>query len=42
MKRFVEGEDRRQAILLPEYLDDYVLNNPANSPSRHAANRCEG
>src|SRR6266478_6745920 len=24
MKRFVECEDRRQAILLPEYLDDYV------------------
>jgi hypothetical protein len=24
MKRFVEGEDRRQAVLFPEYLDDYV------------------
>jgi transposase len=24
LKRFVEGEDRRQGILLPEYLDDYV------------------
>jgi transposase len=24
MKRFVEGEDRRQAVLLPEFLDDYV------------------
>src|SRR5476651_2003606 len=24
MKRFVEGENRRQAVLLPEYLDDYV------------------
>src|SRR5271167_3510674 len=24
MKRFVEGEDRRQAYLLPEALDDYV------------------
>src|ERR1017187_8422745 len=24
MKRFVEGEDRRQGALLPEYLDDYV------------------
>jgi len=24
MKRFVECEDRRQAVLLPEYLDDYV------------------
>ncbi|MDF2969954.1 MAG: hypothetical protein K0R61_404, partial [Microvirga sp.] len=23
MKRFVEGEDRRQATLLPECLDDY-------------------
>jgi len=24
MKRFVEGGDRRQGVLLPEYLDDYV------------------
>jgi transposase len=24
MKRFVEGEDRRQGALLPEYLEDYV------------------
>jgi transposase len=24
MKRFIEGEDRRQAVLLPKYLDDYV------------------
>src|SRR5271163_1169221 len=24
MKRFVEGEDRRQGVLLPEYLDDYI------------------
>jgi hypothetical protein len=24
MTRFVQGEDRRQGILLPEYLDDYV------------------
>ena len=24
MKRFVEGEDRRQGVLLPEYLDDDV------------------
>ena len=24
MKRFVECEDRRQGVLLPEYLDDYV------------------
>jgi transposase len=29
MKRFVECEDRRQGVLLPEYLDDYVgENNP--------------
>src|SRR6516225_446608 len=29
MKRFVEGEDRRQAALLPHCLDDYVTeNNP--------------
>jgi hypothetical protein len=24
MKRFVEGEDRRQGVLLPGYLDDFV------------------
>ena len=24
MKRFVECEDRRQGVLLPEYLDDFV------------------
>jgi transposase len=24
MRRFVEGEHRRQGVLLPEYLDDYV------------------
>jgi len=24
MKRFVEGEDRRRGVLLPEYLDDFV------------------
>ncbi len=29
MKRFVEGADRRQGLLLPEYLDEYVSeNNP--------------
>ena len=29
MKRFVESESRRQGVLLPEYLDDYVSeNNP--------------
>ena len=27
MKRFVEGEDRRQATLLPACLDDYVASN---------------
>ena len=27
MKRFVEGEDRRQATLLPECLDDYVTDD---------------
>jgi hypothetical protein len=24
MKRFVEGEDRRQGVLLPEFLNDWV------------------
>jgi transposase len=29
MKRFVEGEDRRQGVLLPEYLDEYIAeDNP--------------
>jgi hypothetical protein len=29
MRRFVEGEDRRQAFLLPESLDDFVTeDNP--------------
>src|SRR5450756_881544 len=29
MKRFIEGEDRQQIILLPESLDDYVAeDNP--------------
>ena len=29
MKRFIEGEDRRQATLLPDCLDDYVTeDNP--------------
>lgn len=27
MKRFIEGEDRRQATLLPDCLDDYVAND---------------
>jgi transposase len=29
MKRFVEGEDRTQGILLPEFLDDYVAEDNA-------------
>ena len=29
MKRFIRGEDRTQATLLPELLDDYISeNNP--------------
>jgi transposase len=29
MKRFVEGEDRTQGVLMPEFLDDYVTeDNP--------------
>src|SRR6478672_3836051 len=29
MKRFIEGQDRSQATLLPEYLDDYIAeDNP--------------
>jgi transposase len=29
MKRYVEGEDRSQATLLPEYLDDYIAEDNA-------------
>lgn len=29
MKRFVEGEDRRQGFLLPEFLDDYITEENA-------------
>ena len=32
MKRFIEGEDRSQATLLPEYLDDYIAEeNPVRA-----------
>ena len=32
MKRFVEGEDRRQGVLLREFLDDYVAeDNPVRA-----------
>ena len=32
MKRFIEGEDRGQGTLLPELLDDYVVeNNPVRA-----------
>jgi transcriptional regulator of heat shock response len=32
MKRFIEGEDRRQATLLPDSLEDYVTeDNPVSS-----------
>src|SRR5499427_11048044 len=32
MKRYVEGEDRSQATLLPEYLDDYIAeDNPVRA-----------
>ena len=30
MKRFIEGEDRSQSTLFPEYLDDYIAeDNPS-------------
>ena len=36
MGRFVEGEDRRQGVLLPELLDDYVSEeNPVRVHSLH-------
>lgn len=32
VKRFVEGEDRTQGVLLPEFLDDYVAeDNPVRA-----------
>ena len=32
MKRYVEGEDRSQATLLPEYLEDYIAeDNPVQA-----------
>ena len=32
MKRFVEGEDRTQGVLLPEFLEDYVAqDNPVRA-----------
>jgi hypothetical protein len=32
MKRFAEDEDRKQAVLLPEYLEDYVSDdNPVRA-----------
>ena len=32
MKRFVEGKDRTQGVLLPEFLDDYVAeDNPVRA-----------
>jgi len=32
MKRYIEGEDRSQATLLPEYLDDYIADdNPVRA-----------
>src|SRR4030095_6760253 len=32
MKRYVEGEDRNQATLLPDYLDDYIAeDNPVRA-----------
>ena len=32
MSRFIEGEDRNQATLLPEYLDDYIAeDNPVRA-----------
>ena len=35
MKRFVEGEDRTQGVLLPEFLDDYVAeDNPVRVDRR--------
>ena len=33
MKRFVEGEDRKQATLLPACLDDYVTEDNRSASS---------
>ena len=35
MARFIEGKDRRQTLLLPECLDDYVTqDNPVRRSRR--------
>ena len=31
MKRFVEGEDRTQGVLLPEFLDDHVAEDKSGA-----------
>jgi hypothetical protein len=39
MKRFVEGDDRKQVALLPECIDDYIgQNNPARISSNFMRN----
>ena len=38
MKRFIEGQDRGQLVLLPECLDDYDgEDNPVPVLSRHSS-----
>jgi hypothetical protein len=35
MKRFVEGDDRKQVALLPECVDDYIgIDNPVSATER--------
>ena len=34
MKRFIEGEDRRQGTLLPECLEDYIAEDNPNAAVR--------
>jgi len=39
MKRFIEGEDRTQTVLLPTCLDDYIAeDNPVRASMRLSKN----
>jgi hypothetical protein len=39
MKRFVEGIDRKQSTLFPEYLDDWI---DENTTTNHRGNAARG
>lgn len=37
MKRFIEGEGRSQAILFPEYLDDWIAEDNRSGLSKSSS-----